>query len=188
MYTKVSIPKNSDGAGCPTAKKSNVIVIDVDDIKTFPTREIGSPVYTADIELNEGATAVAIYGTPATIIASEEYSGDPDAKGVAQGLAFEHPGDSRAIRGFTEAFLNKGVVIIVQECDGTTGTAKVYGTDCNPLFLTPERTDSTEANKRNLAFAQAMPGQLLAADYEGALPALADNASSSSSSTATETA
>ena len=31
-YQKVSIPKNGDGAGCATAKASEIIIIDVDDI------------------------------------------------------------------------------------------------------------------------------------------------------------
>lgn len=38
-YVKVSIPKNGDGAGCADPKSSEIIVIDVEDIVTEPTRE-----------------------------------------------------------------------------------------------------------------------------------------------------
>ena len=67
MYTKVSIPKNGDGAGCPVSRSSNIIIIDVDDIKVEPTREVGNTALKGDLELVEGAKAVAIYATPTTI-------------------------------------------------------------------------------------------------------------------------
>lgn len=181
MYKKVSIPKSGDGAGCPVAKSSDVIIIDVEDIKTEPTRAVGDPTMTGDLELEEGAKAVAIYGTPSTITENEEYSGDPDARGVKQGFEFEHPGDSAAIKGFIEAFLNKGVVILSKECDGSSaGRVKCYGSKCNPLFLTPERTGNNEANKRRLTFAQELPGKFLAGEYSGAMPPIAEAAAAAS--------
>lgn len=51
MYTKVSIPKNGDGAGCPVSRSSNIIIIDVDDIKVEPTREVGNTALKGDLEL-----------------------------------------------------------------------------------------------------------------------------------------
>lgn len=174
MYTKVSIPKNGDGAGCPVSRLSDIIVIDVDDIKTEPTREVGNPAVTGDIELNADAKAVAIYATPTTIAETEEYSGEPDARGVKQGVEFEHPGNSVAVKGFTEAFMNKGVVILVRECDGTAaGRTQIYGRKCNPLFMSVERTGNNEANKRKFTFKQELNDKFLPGDYSGALPGVA---------------
>lgn len=177
MYKKVSIPKAGDGAGCPVAKSSDIIIVDVDDIKTEPTREVGNPNMEGDLELAESATAIAIYGTPSTISDTEEYSGDPDARGVKLGVEFEHPGDSAAIKGFAEVFLNKGVVILLKECDGSAnGKVKYLGSKCNPLFMTAERTGNNEANKRKFTFAQELPGKFLAGEYSGAMPPIADAA------------
>ena len=181
MYTKVSIPKNGDGAGCPAAKSSEIIIIDVDDVKTEPTREVGNPAMTGDIELETSAKAVSIYGTPSTIEESEEYSGDADARGVKSGVAFEHPGNSAAVKGFTEAFMNKGVIILVKECDGTAGgRVQYFGIKCNPLFLSVERTGNNTANKRKFTFKQELPSKFLPGDYSGQIPEVAAAATTSS--------
>lgn len=177
MYTKVSIPKNGDGAGCPSPKSSDIIIMDVEDIESEPTRSVGDVTVKGDYTLKTEAKAVCIYGTPKTISASEEFSGDADARGVKQGLEFEHPGNDKAVKNFVEAFMNKGVVVLVKECDGSAaGRVQAFGSKCNPLFLSVERTDSSEANKRKMTFKQDIPGKYLPADYEGKMPAIADAA------------
>ena len=93
---------------------------------------------------------------------------------MKQGVEFEHPGNEKDIKNFVEAFMNKGVVILVKECDGSAaGRVQAFGNKCNPLFLTVERTDSSEANKRKLTWKQDIAGKFLPADYDGELPALA---------------
>lgn len=177
MYTKVSIPKNGDGAGCPVSRSSNIIIIDVDDIKVEPTREVGNTALKGDLELVEGAKAVAIYATPTTITETEEFSGDADARGVKQGVEYEHPGNSAEIKGFSEAFMNRGVVILVTDCDGTAaGRTQMFGRKCNPLFMSAERTGNNEANKRKFTFKQELNDKFLPGDYTGAMPATADAA------------
>lgn len=179
-YTKVSIPKNGDGAGCPTAKASEIIIIDVADIKAEPTRTVGSPAMVGDFELNEGASAVSIYATPSSIDLPEEYSGEADARGVKQGVSFEHPGNSVEIKGFTEAYMNRGVIIHVKECDGSaSGRTQVFGSKCNPLFMTVESTNNKDATKRKFTFKQEINDKFLPGDYSGAAVAIAAVAASS---------
>lgn len=177
MYKKVSIPKNGDGAGCPSPKSSDIILIDVDDIQTEPARTLGDTTVTEDITLKEGAKAVCIYGTPKTINLTEEYSGEADARGVKQGVEFEHPGNSKEVKNHVEAFMNKGVVALVKECDGSaSGRVQMFGSKCNPLFLTVEATNSGEATKRKFTWKQEVVDKFLPADYEGALPTIAETA------------
>lgn len=184
-YTKVSIPKNGDGAGCPTPKSSGVYLIDVDDIASEPTREVGNTVVDGDLTLVEGAKAVCIYGTPKSINTTEEYSGEADARGVKQGIEFEHPGNSVDIKNHTEAFMNKGVVALVKECNGTAaGRVQIFGSKCNPLFLTVETTNNTEATKRKFTWKQEIVDKFLPGDYQGKMPAVADKAAASTSETA----
>lgn len=174
-YKKISIPKNGDGAGCATAKFSEIIIIDVDDIKTEPTRTVGDTSMVGDYELVEGAKAVSIYATPSSIEYIEEPAGEADARGVKNGIAFEHPGNSKEIKGFNEAYMNRGVVAIVKECDGSaTGRSQSFGSKCNPLFLTTESTNNKEATKRKFTFKQEVTDKFLAGDYSGAEPPLAD--------------
>lgn len=177
MYTKVSIPKNGDGAGCAVPKDPTIIIVDVDDIEKEPSRSIGNPKTEGDLELKEGAKAVGVYATPTTISVTEEYSGDPDARGVKQGTAFSHPGDTDEIRGFIEAYMNKGVVILSKSCDGSgAGRTTILGSKCNPLFLTVESTINNEATKRTLTFKQELNSAFLPGTYEGAMPELAEPA------------
>lgn len=173
MYKKVSIPKNGDGAGCSVPKSSDIIIMDVEDVETEPTRTVGNPVLVGDFKLKKDAKAIAIYGTPSSINLSEEYAGEADARGVKQGVAFEHPGNSAAIKGHIEAFMNKGVIILVKECNGTAaGRVQAFGSKCNPLFLSLERTDNKESNKRKFTWKQELVDKFLPGDYTGAMPAV----------------
>lgn len=174
MYKKVSIPKNGDGAGCPSPKSSDIILIDVDDILTEPVREVGNTTVSEGLTLKEGAEAVCIYGTPKTVNLTEEYSGEADARGVKQGIEFEHPGNSKEVKNHTEAFMNKGVVALVKECDGTaSGRVQMFGSKCNPLFLSVETTNNSEASKRKFTWKQEVVDKFLPADYDGELPKIA---------------
>ncbi|MBO4935153.1 MAG: hypothetical protein J6C94_00085 [Alistipes sp.] len=174
-YNKISIPKNGDGAGCATPKLSEIIIIDAADIKVEPTRTVGDTTMTGDFELLEGAKALSIYGTPSSIEYIEEHTGEADARGVKVGIAFEHPGNSKEIKSFNEAYMNRAVVALVKECDGSaTGRTQAFGSKCNPLFLTTESTNNKEATKRKFTFKQEMADKFLPGDYTGAEPTLAD--------------
>lgn len=176
-YKKVSVPKNGDGAGCPGAKSSEIIIIDAEDILTEPTRKVGDVVMKGDYTLKEGAEAVCIYATAPTIDYTEEYSGDPDARGVKQGCSYEHPGNSIAIKNHVEAFINKGVVILTKECDGTDGgRVQAFGSKCNPLYMTPETTNNKESCKRKFVWKQEQITKFLPGEYRGAMPTIAADA------------
>ena len=125
-----------------------------------------------DYELKEGAKAIGVYATPSTIEVTEENSGDPDARGFMVGVTFEHPGNTKEIKNFTERFANRGVVIITRECNGGT-RMEAHGDKCNPLFLTTTRTATKDANKRQFVFKQEMNSPYVSGDYTGAVPELA---------------
>lgn len=176
-YVKVSIPKNSEGAGAATIKKPTVILIDVADVASEPARTLGSPNISGDITLETGAKAVGIYATPSSIEITRESSGDVDARSTIKGVAYDHPGDSDAIEGHLEAFLNKGVIALVTECDGSAnGRVRLVGSVCNPLYLEPEYTNTNEATRNHFVWKQAQGDKFGVATYAGALPTLAADA------------
>lgn len=177
MYTKVSIPKNGDGAGAATIKNPTIIVVDAEDIAQEPTREVGNTEVVGDLELNEGAKGVGIYATPSSIQLTEESQGEVDARSCLKGVEYDHPGDSVEIANHAEAFMNRGVVIIVRECDGSSaGRARIVGSKCNPLFLQPEYTNSNEATKRHFVWKQTQGDKFVIGTYGGKLPTLAGDA------------
>ena len=94
-----------------------------------------------------------------------------------------HPGDSVDIANHTEAFLNKGVVILVKECDGTSsGRVRAIGSKCNPLYLQPEYTNSGEGTNRKFVWKQAQGDKFAIATYGGTMPALAPEPTTGSES------
>lgn len=175
MYTKVSIPKSGDGAGCAIIKDPNIILVDVDDIVSEPARTHGNVVTDGDLTLKENAKAIAVYATSSSIVCGADQEGEADAKGFKDKVEFEHPGDSDDSENFAEAAANKGFVVLVKQCDGTTaGKTKIYGRKCNPLFLTIETTDSKDAAKKKFAFAQGVADKFRPGVYTGTQPELAD--------------
>lgn len=174
MYTKVSIPKNGDGAGAATIKSPTVIIMDVEDIASEPTREVGDTELNGNYALETGAKAVGVYATPSTIIPTEEQQGDVDARSLIKGVEYVHPGDSVDIANHTEAFLNKGVVILIKECDGTAnGRVRAIGSKCNPLYMQPEYTNSGDGTNRKFIWKQAQGDKFAIATYGGTMPPLA---------------
>lgn len=178
-YVKSSIPRPGDGAGCAATRKSQIILVDVEDVETEPTREVGNCNVTGDLTLKAEAKAISIYATASSIQVTEELSGDPDAEGIKTGVVFDHPGNSVAIKNFIEVFKNRGVIAIVQECDGTdSGRPQIMGRVCNPLRLSLETKMDGEATKRALIWKQALPDKFLAGEYSGKMPAVAEAAAS----------
>lgn len=177
-YVKVSVPKNSDGAGAVTIKNPTVILVDVADISAEPTREVGNTELTGDLTLKEGAKAVGIYATPSSISITEESNGEVDARSCIKGLEYSHPGDSVAIANHAEAFMNVGAVALVTECDGSSdGRVRMVGSKCNPLYLTPEYTNSSEGTSRKFVWKQNQGDKFVVGTYSGATPTLAADAS-----------
>ena len=185
MYTKVSIPKTSDGAGCAVPKNPNVIVIFAEDVTAEPVRAHGNIEMSGNFTLKTGAKAIGIYLTPSTIAAGYDTEGEVDGRGFKHKVEGEHPGNDKSLENFVEGAANKGVIVLVRNCDGTSsGVIKAYGSVCNPMFLTPESTDSKDGNKTKLSFAQEMAQKFLPGIYSGTMPDLADPADDDSSESA----
>lgn len=176
-YVKVSIPKASAGAGAPLPKNPLITIIDVDDVESEPTRSHGNTAMTGNFTLKTGAKALNIYATPTTIAPGYEVSGDADAKGFIKRLEFTHPGDDKAVNDFLEAFANKGMIALVGNC--SDGTKKVYGSVCNPLYLSSEPTLNNEATNHRITLQQAMADAFLPGIYSGEAVAIAEDASES---------
>lgn len=170
-YTRVSIPK-TPGAGSATQKRDRVYLYDARDILSDIIRTRGETEAIGDLTLREGFKGITIQVSRSSISCGYEQSGETDAKVFADRVEFNYPGDTVALNNFVEACINKGFVIIVESCDGST---KIYGRECNPLVLTAEHTDSNEGLRSHLVFQQEVGDPYIPRVYTGTIPPTADD-------------
>lgn len=168
----VSLPKKN---GSPVAKDPNIILIDVDDVLTWPARNAGGVLISGDLVLKPDAKAIAMYATPSTISRNDVSEGDPDAEGFIQNLSFERPGDDLAFNEFIQNKVQANLIAITTECSDSTGT-RLHGTKCCPIKFKYTGTDNKDAKKSMLEFASVQRSKYKMAHYGGAIPVVAPNA------------
>ena len=176
MYTPVSIPKSGAGAACPMTTKPNIILVPVDSVASEPSRVTGDTALEGVLTLVATAKAIGIYATPNTVEITEESEGDLDARGVKAGIAFEHPGNSKAIADFVEFYRNRGFIAMATQSDGDKAATKYMGSIDNPLYLSVESTNNKEACKRKLTLKQEQRQSRGISIYSGAMPEMAEDA------------
>lgn len=168
-YSKVSVLKKIDNAGRPVSFKNRVVLMEVDDIMTFPARDANGILVATDIVLKAGKTAIEMYVTPKTLKVYNTGEGDPDKKGYLQNLEFEHPGDELEYNEFAENCINRDFIAIVMKWDGSN--KRLLGTPGCPLQFSDEGQNDAEAITNKVKFQSLIRGPRIA-HYTGAVPAL----------------
>lgn len=180
-YVNASVPKKGKSPGAPRPKNPTILIVNVNDVVADPARDDKGVLVTGDLELKEGATAIAIYATPSTISRGKTVEGDPDQEGLIDNVSFNHPGNDLEIDEFTQNYLGEGVLIITRECGDNLGT-RLHGSICNPMRFTLEGQDNNEGVTNAFTFTQEQRSRFVAAHYRGALPAIAPESDSGSES------
>ncbi len=134
-----------------------LILIDVDDIVTFPARDEDGVNITGNIALAQDATAITIYGTPGTFVATSNSSGDADAVGFQPSIQFNHPGNTAAIHAFKTNWVGRKIVAIMKFCNGTEKW--LFGSPCNPLQLQVNYEGNNESNRNQFTLQQISVGE-----------------------------
>ena len=170
-YSKASVPRPSGMPGAGLHPMDQLIVVDVEDIASFPSREADGVniASTNALTLKTGAKAIAIYMTPGTTEVSSNSEGDPDEQGFTPTVQFNHPGNEEGIMLFKTNWLSRNAVVFLKFCNSD----KVWlaGSPCNPMKLQANYTGNGTSNRNQLTFQQASKGDDFAI-YAAALPAL----------------
>ena len=170
-YTKKAIGRPAGGAGNPSPKNPHILIFDMDDVETYPTRVVGVTVAEDGFSLKEGAKLQPVYATPDSIELLQEPEGDADARGYKKGVKFAHPGTSTDIEDFVEYNTNRNLGAIVRGCGGG---ARLIGSPCNPLSLKSETQDTKEGAKNTLTLQQDIRDEFRILTYTGKLPEIID--------------
>lgn len=169
-YVKASIKKAKGPAGAASPKNPNLIIIDVEDIETYPGRDGVKSI--GDIKLKQGAEAMYIYCTPSTIENPEESAGDPDKEQITDKITAFRPGIDMVMDGWLQEKLGGDFLIITKVCNGVKQTL-LHGQECNPMKLQYTKQDNKDARGYTLTFAQPQGGKFKPMYYLGADPTLA---------------
>lgn len=165
-YVKANVGKPGGMPGKGITPKDKIVVIDVDDIDTFPSRDEAGVVIAEDITMKQGKFGVSVYLTPGTAALSSNSEGDPDAQGFRPSVQFSHPGNKKEVREFKTNWLGKNCIVIIQYCNGED--ADIIGTPCNPCQMTVEYTGNNESNANSFTFQQVAKGEDIGI-YKGAV-------------------
>jgi len=171
-YTKKAIGRPAGGAGNPSPKNPYILVFDMNDVESYPVREVGVTIADAGFKLKEGAKLQPVYATPESIELLQEAEGEADARGYKKGVKFAHPGTSTDIEDFTEYNTNRNLGAIVRGCGGKG--AKLIGSPCNPLSLKSETQDTKEGAKNTITLQQDVRDEFRILTYTGELPEVMD--------------
>lgn len=165
-YIKASVTRPTGNPGKGINPKDMLILVDVDDIASFPARDGGGVQLDGDIVLKSGAYMVGVYLTPGTAEVTSASEGDPDAEGFKPSVKINHPGNEKPIRELKTNWIGRNCIAIVQYCNGKP--SDLIGSPCNPVRLTASYTGNGEQNTNELTFEQAMKGDDVAI-YTGAI-------------------
>lgn len=165
-YVNVTVSKPGNNTGVGGNHKDMVVVFDWDDVASGYDRDSKGIVITGPLVMKAGKYMIELYGTLSTFEGTSDSEGDPDSKGVKQGVKFSHPGNKQEIREFRANWLNKNIGIIDRKCDGST--PDMYGSICNPLQLNFKAKNNKDANNAEMEFMSILKGPDVAL-YEGTL-------------------
>lgn len=171
-YVTKSIGRPAGGAGNPTPKNPNVLLFDMEDVETYPTRTVGVTTASAGFKLKEGKKMFGLYLTPGSIELIQEPEGDADARGYKKGVKGEHPGNSVQSEDFVEYYSNKNLGAFVRDCNDNS--ARLIGDPCNPLSMKVESTESKDGTKKTITLQQDVRDEFRILRYTGELPPVVD--------------
>ena len=157
-------------AGTPRAKEQYIFVLQVEDIATFPVMIPDKVLIAALPTLLPSKSFTTIYATGKTISVKDEVSGEVDAKGFMTTVSFAHPGDEQGINDFAQANVNKGAILLSAIKVGDSYSIKVAGTPSNPLYLSLEEQDDSEAVKKTFTYKQEQADAFKTQIFVGELP------------------
>lgn len=169
MVNKVSVPRSEGMPGLAINPKDSLILVDVDDIDSFPGTDSGGVKVTENVTLKTGKTAVGVYGTPGKFTVTEPSEGEVDTTGFVPQVVMSHPGNELPIREFKAWAIGKRLIVFVAYCNGKVD---MIGTPCNPCTLSTSYTGNNESSANELTFKQVSRGEGIKV-YEGELPTLA---------------
>lgn len=155
--------------GSPQGKSTDIVIIDLDKVASWPSRDANGIKMVGNITLTTGAYIQEVYATSSTISTPRTSEGDEDMVAFTSTPEFSHPGSPVEIEEFIALNTNKRLAVAfkVGACEGQEPHYKIYGTPCNPMRLIVEGQDNNEGVKDLMKFEQSRKSSKLPGRYYG---------------------
>lgn len=174
-YELISVMKPTGGnPGAKGGINTHVIVIDKNDVASFPARDDKNTTIAGDIVLLAGKKMHIIEATAKTLDFKHTLVGEDDAKAWDITLDMERPGQEAAWEEFLNNNLGTDFYVIVRHCP--SGAKKLAGGPCTPMKIDTAESGFREGNKTKLVF-KATDSPFRAAIYSGSLDIEGDSGS-----------
>lgn len=167
MYTKPSII--AKGKGSAENKNYEIVIMDINDIATHPSRNDNGVVMLGNFVMKDGkyVTKMQISSSKTSLPVTSE--GEEDNVSISALPEFSFPGSTLEFEEFVANWTNKSLIVAVQvgACGGSSPFYRVYGSECAPLSLLLEGQNNNDATMGLVKFQQFAKTDLMPARYFG---------------------
>lgn len=167
MYTTPSLIQKTSGSA--ENKNFEVVLMDLNDIAQFPTRDANGVVMVGDFVMKPGkyATKLQVSSSKTSLPVTSE--GEEDNVSISALPEFSVPGSSLDFEELVANWTNRSVVAAVQvgACAGSGSFYRVYGSQCAPLSLLLEGQNNNDGTMNLVKFQQFAKSNLMPGRYTG---------------------
>ena len=166
-YIKPSLISKSSGSA--ENKNYEIVIMDVNDIATFPTRNESGVVMVGDFVMKAGkyVTKMQVSSSKTSLPVTSE--GEEDNISISALPEFSVPGSSLDFEEFVQNWTNKSIIVGVQvgACGGSNPFYRIYGSQCAPLSLLLEGQNNNDSTMGLVKFQQFAKSNLMPGRYSG---------------------
>lgn len=157
------------GQGSAESKSQEIILIDLADVLTWPSRNENGVVLVGNIAMKAGKYVTKMEVTASKTSLPLASEGEEDNVSVNSLPEFQFPGSTLDVEEFISNWLNKSMAVGVKvgACDGGTPFYRMYGSPCAPLSLLPEGLNNNDATAFMIKFQQFAKTRSLPGRYSG---------------------
>ncbi|UOB16588.1 hypothetical protein [Abyssalbus ytuae] len=167
MYTNPNILVK--GKGSAENKSFEVVLMDLNDIASFPSRDDNGILMVGNFVMKAGkyATKMQVSSSKTSLPVTSE--GEEDNVSISALPEFSVPGSTQDFEEFIQNWTNRSIVVAVQvgACGGGTPFYRLYGTRCAPLSILLEGQNNNDATMNLVKFQQFAKTDLMPGRYTG---------------------
>ncbi|WP_422105573.1 hypothetical protein [Winogradskyella sp.] len=166
-YVKPSLI--SKGKGSAENKSQEIVIIDVADIATHPSRDVNNVQMVGSFVMNAGKYVTKMQVTASKTSLPVTSEGEEDNVSISALPEFSFPGSTLEFEEFVANWTNKSLIVGVKvgACGGGSSFYRIYGSQCAPLSLLVEAQNNNDATMGLIKFQQFAKTDLMPGRYPG---------------------